>query len=169
MLHPDAKLRNSRIEGKGLIAGRFIPKGTIFWKSSSRDRLRTYSMAEYRKFSRRYRDVIDRFSYPDESGNVILSLDDDKHWNHSCNANVLDALDKPMCIVVQDIQPGEEITYDYGLNLRKDLVIHCNCNQLGCRKLIKRASKDSALYKYLLLEEKSAVRFMNKVWQPLLK
>jgi SET domain-containing protein len=168
MLHPNATLFNSKIEGKGLKALHLIPRGTILWKSSSKDRKRSYTREDYLKLSKNYQKVIDRYSYPDEFGNLVLSLDNDRHWNHSCNANVLDVPNQDMCIVVRDIHQGEEITYDYGLNLRKDLRIQCRCGESNCRKIIKRANKSSILYKKLLIKEQSAVRFIKKVRQPLL-
>lgn len=169
MLHPSAKLVHSRIEGKGLIARRLIPRGSIFWKLSPHDRLRKYSLDEYKKFSLRYRKTLDRFSYPEGANHIVYSLEDDRHWNHSCNANVLDDPDGEMCIVVRDVQPGEEITYDYGLNLREDLEIKCNCRSAHCRKTIRRLRKDSPVYKELAHKAREASRYKTKVSQPLLK
>lgn len=169
MLHPYAELRNSKIEGKGLFASKLIPKGTIFWILKSQDRVRRYSLDEYRQFSSRYRNIIDRFSYPESDGTLVLSLENDKHWNHSCDANVLDVPTTDMCIVVRDIQQGEEITYDYAQNLRNDLVFRCHCGAKRCRKVVRRAKLGSAIF--LNLQQKSLIAQseMDKVVQPLLR
>lgn len=169
MLHPAAKLRKSAIERKGLFASHFIPKGTIIWRDSKRDRKRVYTMQEYRKFSPRYKKAIDRFSYPDESGDLVFSLDDDRYMNHSCDANVLDIPGTSMCVAVRDIKKGEEITYDYGLNLREDLKIYCKCGVVNCRKFIKRLRRTSTLYLHLVEKEKEAVKQLGRVKQPLLQ
>lgn len=169
MLHPSAKLVRSKIEGKGLIAKKRIPKGSILWKLSPKDKLRKYSMEKYRSFSLRYQKVLDRYSYPDGHGCIVFSGEADKHWNHSCNANVLDTPDGEMCIVVRDIQQGEEITYDYGLNLRKDLTIECNCGEVNCRKVVKRLDRSSRTYKELEHKASEAIKYENRVDQPLLE
>lgn len=169
MLHPSAKLINSKIEGKGLIAKKLIPKGTIFWKPSLKDRFRKYSLDQYKRFSSRYRKTLDRFSYPAGKDHIVYSLEDDRHWNHSCNANVLDDPNGEVCIVVRDIKFGEEITYDYGLNLREGLEIKCNCHSDDCRKIVRRLKKDSPIFKDLTNKAMKASGYKNKVEQPLLK
>jgi SET domain-containing protein len=169
MLHPSAKLVNSKIEGKGLIAKKVIPKGSIVWKSSPRDIFKKYSIEQYQKFSLRYQKRLDRYSYPDGHGYLVLSGEGDRFWNHSCNANVLDTPDGSMCIAVKDIELGEEITYEYGLNLREDLKIKCNCMEASCRKVVTRLDKNSKVYKELWRKELSASKYKNRVEQPLLR
>jgi len=168
MLHPSARLRDSKIEGKGLVAKELIPKGSIFWRFSPTDRARKYSIEEYKKFTPRYQKILDRYTYPDGHDSIIYSGENDKYWNHSCNANVLDYPASEMCIVVRDIQPGEEITYDSGQNLREGLQIECKCREISCRKIIRKLNKNSVTYKELKHKVAAALKYKNKVKQPLL-
>jgi SET domain-containing protein len=168
MLHPDTKLITSPIEGKGVVATKLIPRGTIIWRHDPSDKMRRYTRAQYDAFSPKYQKTIDRYAYTEDDGTLVYSLDDDRFWNHSCDANTLNAPGHDMCIVVRDIHPGEELGYDYGLNLRPDLTIQCRCGAKNCRKLVKRLDQGSKLYKELEQKGAEAARLMKKVPQPLL-
>jgi SET domain-containing protein len=56
--------------------------------------------------------------------------------NHSCAANceTRELRDKVWIVAIRNIEPGEEITYDYCLYDGGDDEAHCNCGAATCRR-----------------------------------
>ncbi len=134
MIHPATELRHINDEmGYGVFATAFIPAGTITWAKDELDR--TFTMDEFRKFAPHYRDILDKYSFADVTGRLVLCWDLARFINHSCNPTCLSA-GYDFEIAVRDIQPGEELTDDYGsLNLDEDFA--CACAAPGCRQIIR--------------------------------
>ena len=64
----------------------------------------------------------------------------DDIFNHSCNPNagVIIKDKKAKLVALQDIQAGEEITYDYSPQMYdEDWTMKCTCGASNCRKIIK--------------------------------
>jgi uncharacterized protein len=123
-------VRDSIIHGRGVFAARFIPAGT--------------EIAEY---------IGERITKAESlqrclAGNVyVFTLDDQfdldgnvdhnpaRFANHSCVPNcesIMDEDDRIWIVAVRDIQPGEEITYNYGYDL-EDYPDHpCRCGTPNC-------------------------------------
>jgi len=103
---------SSKIDGMGIFAGEFVPKGTIIYYHSSEDNhlLKT----EFLSLSDEEKERIYKFGVEDEGGNWVVT---DGDANHSCDANILSLfVDGIYCdIAARDIQAGEEVTIDYGL------------------------------------------------------
>jgi len=99
----------SPIEGIGLFAAEFIPKGTLIWEIGDIDRImsRDEFLSLEESLPQVARDYLLRYSYDDEDGVVILCGDDAKYTNHSYVANTDGEY------ALQDIHVGEEITCDY--------------------------------------------------------
>jgi uncharacterized protein len=116
MIHPDTELRfiNDKI-GHGVVATKFIPKGTITWALDKLDRI--FTPKQIREMGRMYQDTMDKYSYRNPDGNHVFCWDNARFVNHSSNSNcITTAYDFE--IAIRDIQPGEELTDDYGyLNL----------------------------------------------------
>lgn len=117
MIHPDTRvcLINDRV-GNGIVASRFIPRGTIVWVQDGLDRI--FDEREAANLPERERELLDTYSFIDNRGQSVLCWDNAKYVNHSF---------RPSCfstaynfeIAIRDIHPGEELTDDYGyLNLR---------------------------------------------------
>ena len=130
MIHPDSELRfvNSSI-GYGLFATQLIPKGTITWVGDPLDQVIApdvlCAMPEI------VRTQALRYSYLNGAGNRILCWDHARFVNHSCAAACLSP-GSDFEIAVRDIQPGDEITDDYGaLNLEEPFA--CLCTAPDCR------------------------------------
>jgi len=119
MIHPDTALKFiSDGVGFGVVATKLIPKGTIAWVGDDLDF--RISAARYKKMDALYKRLWNRYAYRDEKGNYVLDWDIGRYVNHSFNPNcVSTAYD--FDLAVRDIQPGEEITEDYGfLNLTEE-------------------------------------------------
>ena len=67
------------------------------------------------------------------------SLDD--YVNHSCDPNaalIVDDVPHVFLAALRDIEPGEEVTYDYSVTMfNDDWEIHCNCGSTICRGKIQ--------------------------------
>ena len=116
MIHPDTELRfiNSEI-GFGVVATRLIPKGTITWVFDSLDQ--TFSPAQIRALHPQQKVFLEKYCYRDHLGDYVLCGDHARFVNHSFRSSCLSTAYN--CeLAVRDIQPGEELTDDYGyLNL----------------------------------------------------
>lgn len=98
----------SSIQGIGLFAAEFIPKGTKIWKLGPLDI--TYTSEEWNKLILELPipavHYLKRYSY--QEGDIyILCGDDGKYVNHSYDPNTNGDT------AIKDIHPGEEITCNY--------------------------------------------------------
>lgn len=121
MMHPDTELRFISDEmGYGVVATGFIPKGTITWVQDELDQV--YSPASVEKMHPKMRELVDKYSFRNNKGDLVLCWDLAKYVNHSFNANCLStAYDFELAI--RDIHPGEQLTDDYGyLNVSEPFV-----------------------------------------------
>ena len=134
MIHPNTELRFINHEiGYGVVATQLIPRGTITWVRDEFDRV--YSPGEVGRMSRIHREIMDKYSFVDPIGNLVLCWDLARYVNHSCRPTCLSA-GYDFEVAVRDIHPGEELTDDYGtLNLDTDF--YCSCNFEDCRHVIK--------------------------------
>ncbi len=133
MIHPHTELRlvNESI-GYGVFATRFIPRGTLIWVRDDFDQ--TFTPEEFGHLTEPYRCILEKYSFIDARGNLVLCWDNSRFFNHSCDANCLSA-GYDFEIAVRDIEPGEELTDDYGtLNLRESFT--CLCGKANCRGVI---------------------------------
>lgn len=112
MIHPDTELRFISAEiGYGVVATRFIPKGTITWAFDQLDR--TFSTWEVAKMEPVYQEILHKYSYRDNKGRLVLCWDNSRFINHSFNSNCITTAYN-FELAVRDIFPGEELTDDYG-------------------------------------------------------
>ncbi len=120
MILVKSKTGLSKIQGIGLFADEFIPKGTKVWEytnwfdfSLTKDQFSQLSEAAKEQFL--------NYAYlSKESNKYVLCSDDARFFNHDNNPNVScvvpvndhfeDALE---CFATRDIQKGEELTNDY--------------------------------------------------------
>jgi hypothetical protein len=112
MIHPHTELRFISDEiGFGVVATKFIPKGTITWVLDKFDR--EFTPKAFLEFDKPYQDILDFYAYRNASGNYILCWDHARFVNHSFNSNCLTTA-YDFEIAIRDIQPGEQLTDDYG-------------------------------------------------------
>jgi hypothetical protein len=118
MIHPDTELRFIDDEiGYGVFATKSIPRGTITWALDKFDKV--YSIAEAKSLEPIYREILDKYSYRNSLGEYVLCWDFGRYVNHSFNSNCF-STGYDFEIAIRDIEPGEELTNDYGyLNLEE--------------------------------------------------
>lgn len=116
MIHPYTELQFiSEKIGYGVVATKFIPKGTITWALDKLDR--TFTPEQIRIMDPLYQKVLDTYTYRNPQGNYILCWDNARFINHSSKSNCVTTAYE-FEIAVRDISPGEQLTDDYGyLNL----------------------------------------------------
>ena len=109
MLLVKTYLDKSAIHGLGVFAGEFIRKGKKVWRFvEGFDRV--YSARQFSRLPKPARDFI-RFHGYRVDGEILLTVDHDRHINHSENANTF--WRNGYSIARRDIAVGTEITNDY--------------------------------------------------------
>tara|TARA_R110002049_G_scaffold679_5_gene3990 strand:- start:2800 stop:3384 length:585 start_codon:yes stop_codon:yes gene_type:complete len=112
MIHPHTELQFISDEiGYGVVATKFIPAGTITWVLDKLDR--AFTPQQFTKLDKLYQDILDTYTYRNSKGNLVLCWDNGRFVNHSFKSNCL-STSYDFEIAVRDIQPGEELTDDYG-------------------------------------------------------
>src|SRR5262249_8938613 len=77
---------------------------------------------------------LEKYSFVDTGGQIILCWDHARFINHSCEPTTL-STGFSFEVAVRDIHPGEELTDDYAsLNLARNF--ECRCRSLRCRHII---------------------------------
>lgn len=111
-MHPDTELQFiSEDIGYGVVATRFIPMGTITWVQDELDQV--YTPREVEAMAPRLKEMVDKYTFRNKDGNYVMCWDLAKYVNHSFNSNCLSTA-YDFEIAVRDIQPGEQLTDDYG-------------------------------------------------------
>lgn len=112
MIHPHTELRFISAEiGYGVVATRCIPKGTITWVLDKLDQ--TFTQQEVDVMDEVYKQILHKYSYRDNHGDLVLCWDHSRYVNHSFNSNCITTAYN-FEIAVRDIYLGEELTDDYG-------------------------------------------------------
>lgn len=112
MIHPDTEVRfiNDAI-GYGVVAKKFIPKGTITWAQDDLDTL--YTEEEAAQLSPLMQEYLETYCFKNNKGELVLCWDIAKYVNHSFNSNCMSTA-YDFEIAIRDIHPGEQLTDDYG-------------------------------------------------------
>ena len=139
MIHPHTTLKHvNDVIGDGVFATAFIPKGTLVYV---KDPLEIeLSPARFSSLPSRIRHVADKYSYIDQRGYRVLSWDIAKFVNHRCEPNTMSA-GWGFEIALKDIEPGEQITDEYGL-FNLEWQIECGCDSPHCRGTIRPSDID---------------------------
>ena len=67
-----------------------------------------------------------------------------RYFNHSCNPNaeIYDVKHRVFIRTLRNIKPGEEITYDYGIDYLKNVIGRSNCKCGRCRRRRARKARE---------------------------
>lgn len=122
MMHPHTELRyiDEKI-GFGVFATQLIPKGTITWALDELDQ--TLEPEAVQTLDEDRKKLVLKYSYRNQDGKYILCWDNGRYVNHSFHANCIGTAYE-IEIAVRDIQPGEQLTDDYG-SLNVDEPFEC--------------------------------------------
>ena len=130
MLHPHTELRFISPQiGYGVVATRFIPRGTITWVRCDLDK--AFSPRELAEMGPEYQAILEKYCFRDARGDHILCWDLARFINHSCDATCLSP-GYNFEVAVRDLEPGQELTDDYG-TLNLDTAFQCLCGSKKCR------------------------------------
>lgn len=167
MIHPDTEVRFISDEiGYGVVAKKMIPKGTITWVLDELDR--EFTPQEVKALSEPIKNTLDVYAYRNSAGNFILCWDNGRFVNHSFNSNCISTA-YDFEIAVRDIEPGEQLTDDYGyLNISEPFRAHAE----GTRRktvypndLVKYHNtwdkKLEASFKYILKREQPLGKLLS--------
>lgn len=134
MIHPSTEVRKKSDEvGYGVFATRLIPMGTIVYAQDPYEIV--IGPEEFASLSPVLQQQFETYSFIDAQGNRIVSWDIGKYVNHCCHPNTI-STGYGFEIAVRDIQPGEEITDEYGIfNLQYEMNLLCTTE--GCRKTLR--------------------------------
>lgn len=163
MIHPSTELRHIDAElGYGVFATARLPKGTItyVWDPLEIE----ISPDDPSLQEPALREAIERYSYIDPRGVRIVSWDHAKYVNHCCQSNTMSTA-YGFEIAVRDIEPGEQITDEYGMfNLREPMKLRCSGSL--CRGEVQAADLDrfSSVWDEQI---KAALELVELVPQPL--
>src|SRR5688572_17294755 len=139
MIHPDTAIRFvSEQIGLGVFATTDIAKGTIIYV---RDPLELkLTPREFNALDAAQKGAIEKYSYVDAQGHLIVSWDHAKYMNHRCECNTI-ATAYGFEIAIRDIAAGEELTTEYGiLNVQLEYTIGCGCRE--CRGMLRAGDID---------------------------
>lgn len=101
----------NEVKGHGVLATAKIPKGTVTWVFDDLDR--EIPMDRLDRFSEPCREAVLTYSYRNNKGNLIFCWDNERFINHSFRNNCC-LTPNNFEIAIRDIEPGEELTDDYG-------------------------------------------------------
>ena len=163
MIHPHTELRFICEEiGYGVVATRFIPKGTITWVFDALDQ--NFTRQEIVNFGPAYLKILDTYAFRDANGDYILCWDHGRFINHSFFPNCITTAYN-FELAVRDIRPGEELTNDYG-TLNVSQPFHCLPEEGSNREIVM---PDDLLNYHRVWDRQlvSAFKHFHEVEQPL--
>ena len=112
MIHPKTEIKYiSKEVGYGVVATELIPAGTITWVLDKFDR--EFSPTDFQSMEPIYQEILDTYTFRNNNGNFVLCWDNGRFVNHSFNSNCLTTA-YDFEIAIRDINPGEQLTDDYG-------------------------------------------------------
>lgn len=135
MLIPQIVARNGcAIEGTGLFATDFIPKGTLVWQMDENEP--TYTWAQILAWPEDRQKRFDTYGFQFGVDCFVMTEADCRYANHSCDPNTW--WHGSVMIARRDIQPGEEVTYDYSSSdIDVEWDMECHCGSSNCRGVVR--------------------------------
>lgn len=132
MLHQFVVVKeNEVIAGKGLVAIGEIKTGEVVSRLEPNQPM--VLIEDVLKMPPDEQDALLFYGYQCSETHVVSETGDEKYMNHSCDPNTWWGDDNTM-IARRDIQPGEELTYDYATTeVDVPFEMACHCGSDICR------------------------------------
>lgn len=132
MLHPGIKLVDRGvIQGKGLVTQVLIRAGEVV--SRLEPNQPTHTIEALRAMPEDEQDRLLHYCYQCDEDHIVCEQGDERFMNHACDPNTWWRDDETM-IARRDIQPGEEVTYDYATTeIDVPFEMPCGCGADNCR------------------------------------
>lgn len=136
-LTPKTEVRKSSIDKKSVFAKKLIKKNELISVFGGY----IIKGKDYRKLMKKGFGRIAGYSIQVSKDFHLATLnpkdlDGSDFFNHSCNPNT-GIKGQILLVAIRDIQPGEEITFDYAMtDCDPDDYFKCNCGAKNCRKVI---------------------------------
>lgn len=108
MLRIRTLVKPSQIHGLGLFTLEPIKKGQCIWLFDEGLDIKI-TIEAYEKLPLIIKEHFNTYAYK-EKGHYILSIDNDKYFNHSKTPNI-----DENCFAIRNVEIGEELTCDYSL------------------------------------------------------
>lgn len=134
-LSPKTEVKDSPICARGVFARERINKGEIIRVTGGL----VVPKKDIEKYNQLLGYEVDGVAL-DVSDDFLMAptkedLEQTATINHSCNPNS-GFLDTITIIAIRDIEPGEEIAWDYASSQTASPPFKCNCKESNCRKTI---------------------------------
>jgi SET domain-containing protein len=119
MMYVKTKVSPSPIDGLGLFADQFIPKGTLLWRFTPGFDLK-FSQEQIDSLPIQLQVYLKKYAYLSKKSHLyVLAVDDAKYFNHSFTPNSnslhLEGEEEVVEYALIDINIGDEITDNYYL------------------------------------------------------
>lgn len=137
MLHPSIYVTTiGVIQGHGIKTSALIPAGTVVWRLDAHERL--YTLWEIQTWTEEEQTTFFIHGFQCGEHEFAYTHNIDRFTNHSCDPNLGWTDDGSMTLVaIRDIQPDEEITYDYATeDIAPPFQIVCTCGSSRCRGIV---------------------------------
>jgi len=134
------KHTNEKLD-KGLFATELIKKGEIVWDDPiPHSEANLIAMSDVDKMSEEQKEWVAHYCYQISETHFRApnnEFDAATYTNHSCNGNLGFVEDGTRFVALRDIQPGEELTFDYATSeIRDNGFVDCLCGASNCRKVL---------------------------------
>lgn len=131
MIHPDTRVVVvSGDVGKGVVAARPLPRGTVIWVRDALDA--SWPLDEVSTWPDVYKELLHRTCLC-VGGRVVQPWDHGRLMNHSCAPNCA-GTEHGFELTLTDVAEGEQLTNDYALfALPDDEPFICRCGAPTCR------------------------------------
>jgi len=131
-------VRASALHGHGVFAERRFSRGEVILEIDD-----SGPVLDRGKLTPEQEIFIDVFIGVDGGEKIIWMKSPEKFINHSCDPNAFVLTDMTSgvrrSLAARDIAKGDEITWDYAVNIWKEWVapVPCNCGAENCRGMIE--------------------------------
>jgi SET domain-containing protein len=124
--------RGDSTHGLGLVATRLIRTGELVWELDEP----TYNWKEIESWSRERRKAFEWYGFQCGVDRYSLPEGLSREMNHSCDPSTWWSGSNSL-VARRDIQPGEEVTYDYSTSdVDHVFEMECSCGSPRCRGTI---------------------------------